>query len=180
MTCIVGLRQGGKVYIGGDSAGIAGWDVTIRADPKVFVAGDYAMGFTTSFRLGQLLQYRLKLPKPPSAQKKLYPFMVSEFVEAVRECLKTGGVATKDKESEQGGQFLVGVSGRLFIVEGDYQVAEPVAPFAAIGSGAPYALGALAISRGSPLSRVRQALSVAERFSAGVRAPFRVLLAPRS
>jgi hypothetical protein len=55
MTCIVGLRQGGKVFIGGDSAGISGWDVTVRADPKVFLSGPYAMGFTSSFRLGQLL-----------------------------------------------------------------------------------------------------------------------------
>ena len=179
MTCIVGLRNGGVVHVGGDSAGIAGWEVTVRADPKVFVSGAYAMGFTSSFRLGQLLQFRLKLPEPPRSPKRLYPFMVGEFVEAVRECLKTGGVATKEKEAEQGGTFLVGVRGRLFVVESDYQVVEPAAPFAAIGSGAPYALGSLATSRGSPAARVRQALAVAERFSAGVRAPFRLLTSPR-
>jgi ATP-dependent protease HslVU (ClpYQ) peptidase subunit len=178
MTCIAGLRQGGKVYVGGDSAGISGWDVTIRADPKVFVTGAYAMGFTTSFRLGQLLQFRLKLPEPPRSPRRLYPFMVNEFVEAARECLKTGGVATREKEAEQGGTFIVGVRGRIFIVESDYQVVEPSAPFAAIGSGAPYALGALATSKGGPAARVRQALAVAERFCAGVRAPFRILVAP--
>lgn len=178
MTCIVGLRHGNKAYLGGDSAGIAGWDLTVRADPKIFVSGPYAIGFTTSFRLGQLLQFRLKLPKPPRAQKQLYPFMVSEFVEATRECLKTGGVATREKEAEQGGTFLVGVHGRLFIIEADYQLVEPAAPFAAVGSGAPYALGSLATSRGAPLSRVQKALSVAERFCAAVRGPFRVLVAP--
>ena len=178
MTCIVGLRQGGKVYVGGDSAGISGWDVTVRVDPKIFISGDYAIGFTTSFRLGQLLQFRLKLPEPPRSRKRLYPFMVNEFVEATRECLKTGGVATNENEAEHGGTFLVGVRGRIFIVESDYQVIEPAAPFAAVGSGAPYALGSLATSKGSPVARVRQALSVAERFCAGVRPPFRVLVAP--
>ena len=179
MTCIVGLRQGNKVYIGGDSAGITtGWDLTLRADPKVFTLGEYAIGFTTSFRLGQLVRFRLKPPKPPKSRRRLYPFMVEQFAEATRECLKTGGMATREKEAEQGGTFIVGVHGRLFIVESDYQIVEPSLPFAAVGSGAPYALGSLATSRGNPLARVRRALSIAEQFSAGVRGPFQVLIAP--
>jgi hypothetical protein len=177
MTCIAGVRQGKSVYVSGDSAGVAGWDLTIRADPKVFLAGPYAMGFTTSFRLGQLLQHKLKLPEPPRDGRKLYPFMVNEFVEAARECLKAGGMATKEKEAEQGGTFLVGVRGRLFIVESDYQVVEPAAPFAAVGGGAPYALGSLATSKGTPAARLKKALEVAERFCVGVRAPFRTVVA---
>jgi len=178
MTCIVGLRHGGKAYIAGDSAGISGWDLTIRADPKVFVVGDYAIGFTTSFRLGQLLRYRLKLPKPPRSGRDLSGFMVGEFVEAARECLKAGGMATKEREGEQGGTFLVGVRGRLFIVESDYQVVEPSEAFAAIGSGAAYALGSLATSSGGANARLQRALGVAERFSIGVRGPFRVVISP--
>lgn len=37
MTCIVGLKHENSVWIGGDSAGVAGLSVTIRKDPKVFV-----------------------------------------------------------------------------------------------------------------------------------------------
>lgn len=166
------------MFLGGDSAGVGGWEVTIRADPKVFVTGPYAMGFTSSFRLGQLLQHKLKLPEPPKSQSKIYPFMVDQFVEATRECLKLGGMATKEKEAESGGTFMVGVRGRLFVIEVDYQVVEPVPPFAAVGGGAPYALGSLATSKGSPVSRVKKALEVAERFCMGVRGPFRILAAP--
>ena len=37
MTCIAGLvDSNGDIYIGGDSAGVAGYDLTIRADEKVF------------------------------------------------------------------------------------------------------------------------------------------------
>jgi hypothetical protein len=36
MTCIVGLVDKGDVYIGGDSAGVAGLSLSIRADEKVF------------------------------------------------------------------------------------------------------------------------------------------------
>jgi ATP-dependent protease HslVU (ClpYQ) peptidase subunit len=104
--------------------------------------------------------------------------MVGEFVEAARECLKLGGVATKEKEAESGGTFMVGVRGRLFIVESDYQVVEPAPPFAAVGGGAPYALGSLATSTGSPAARIKKALEVSERFCIGVRGPFRVVQAP--
>jgi len=65
MTCIVGIQHDGRVYIGGDSAGVAGYSITSRADAKVFTVGPYVMGFTSSFRMGQLLRYGLKAPKPP-------------------------------------------------------------------------------------------------------------------
>ena len=61
MTCIVGLVHEGVVYIGGDSAGVGGMSLTVRADEKVFQNGEFLMGFTTSFRMGQLLRYSLKL-----------------------------------------------------------------------------------------------------------------------
>lgn len=34
MTCIVGLVEASNIYIGGDSAGVSGYDLTIRADSK--------------------------------------------------------------------------------------------------------------------------------------------------
>ncbi len=54
MTAIVGLVHNATVYIGGDSAGVSGYSMTVRADSKVFTIGPYLMGFTTSFRMGQL------------------------------------------------------------------------------------------------------------------------------
>ena len=41
MTCIVGLVEKGNVYIGGDSAGVGGYSLTVRADRKVFRNGDF-------------------------------------------------------------------------------------------------------------------------------------------
>jgi hypothetical protein len=60
MTAIVGLTDNGTVHIGGDSAGVSDWSLTIRADSKVFTNGPYVMGFTTSLRMGQLPRYALK------------------------------------------------------------------------------------------------------------------------
>ena len=43
MTCIVGIATAGKVFMGGDSAGVGGYDLTLQANPKVFVNDGYLM-----------------------------------------------------------------------------------------------------------------------------------------
>lgn len=172
MTAIVGLVHNGTVYIGGDSAGVTGYSMTVRADSKVFTVGPYVMGFTTSFRMGQLIRYALAAPAPDG---DLDRFMATTFIDAVRECLKTGGWARKDNDREEGGTFLVGVRGRLFTVWDDYQVAAGADGYAAVGCGSELALGALfatARTRVRPERRIMVALQAAERFSAGVRGPF--------
>lgn len=173
MTCIVGVAHGGAVIIGGDSAGVAGWSLTVRKDAKVFRRGPMAFGFTTSFRMGQILRYSLKVPDHPDGMAE-DEYMATRFVDAVRESLKDGGYASKDNEREEGGHFLVGYRGRVFHVGGDYQVGESVHGFAAVGCGEDIALGSLWQSRGyaDPHQRAADALAAAEQFSAGVRGPF--------
>lgn len=175
MTCIAGLVDEGRVWIGGDSAGTTGWDLTVRADRKVFRNGPYVMGFTDSFRMGQLLRHGFAAPAPAESPADLEEFMATTFIDAVRERLKAGGWARKDSEQESGGTFLVGVRGRLFEVESDYQVGERVDGYAAVGCGGQVAHGALFANRGRlPVDRIVMALAAAERFSAGVRRPFAV------
>jgi hypothetical protein len=51
MTCIVGLidKKSDNVVIGGDSAAVAGHDVSIVKQPKVFKKGDFVFGCTTLY-----------------------------------------------------------------------------------------------------------------------------------
>lgn len=174
MTCIVGYVEGNTVWIGGDSAGVGGYSLTIRADLKVFRNGPMLFGFTSSFRMGQLLRWALLIPDhdPRVAVEK---YMATTFVNAVRECLKSHGFAKKVNDVEEGGTFLVGYKGRLFCIGDDYQVQEAAEPFDAVGCGHEIAKGALfATTAASGRERVERALQAAERFSAGVRAPFHV------
>ncbi|MEN6349326.1 MAG: hypothetical protein ABFD08_08035 [Syntrophomonas sp.] len=179
MTCIAGLIDNGKVYIGGDSAGVAGWELHIRADQKVFRNGPFIMGFTSSFRMGQLIRFKLQPPSlfnSDGTLKDIYEYMVADFVEAVRQCLKDGGYAERRNDVEQGGTFLVGYENRLFIVESDYQVAELVNGYTAIGCGGQIANGALFATQGmQPKERLLMALMAAETHNAGVRGPFVVV-----
>lgn len=173
MTCIVGIADGSKVWIGADSAGVDGWNLTLRADLKVFANGPMLFGFTSSFRMGQLLQHALVIP--PQHEDPDDKWLCTSFVDAVRQCLKDGGYATTKDGAEVGGCFLIGYRGQLYLVASDFQVAKPIEQYAAIGSGDHYALGSLHSSTGQPKQRIQAALQAAAHFSIGVSGPFHVL-----
>lgn len=175
MSCVVGLKHEGSVYIGADSAGVSGWDIMERADRKVFRSAPFIYGFTSSFRMGQLLQYSLKVPDRHGDESG-DQFMCTKFVDAVRECLKAGGYAKKEHDEESAGEFLVGTPwGSLYRVAEDYQVAESALGYDAIGCGSAYALGAMtALDITIPELRITEALAISHKHSAGVRPPFHV------
>lgn len=178
MTCIVGLIDNGTVLMGGDSAGVDGLSLVVRRDPKVFQNGGFLIGYTSSFRMGQLLAHAFTPPTPREGQD-VFAFMVTDFVDALRTCFKDGGYATRKNDVEEGGTFLVGFRDRLFHIEDDYQVGEAADPFTACGCGQDVALGSLHSTTGrDPHDRIQMALNAAERFSAGVRGPFVVAWLP--
>lgn len=173
MTCIVGVASRGQVVIGGDSAGVQGSELSIRRDPKVFRKGPMVFGFTTSFRMGQLLQHAFTPPPLPKRGANLHRYLVADFVDALRVELKAKGWAQTKESQEIGGTFLIGVRGRLFRVCDDYQVAEAFDRCDAVGSGGDFALGALqATVAYAARYRVKVALAAAARYSPYVRAPF--------
>lgn len=175
MTCIVGLKHKNTIYLGGDSAGIDRTYLTIRKDLKIFTNGDFIMGFTDSFRMGQLLQYSFVPPKKRKKQDT-FAYMATDFINTLRDCLGTGGYTTVENNREIGGQFLVGFDNRLFTIESDFQVGESIQDYHAIGCGDDIALGSLYSTEGmDPKYRVTTALNAAQEFSAGVRAPFNMI-----
>jgi ATP-dependent protease HslVU (ClpYQ) peptidase subunit len=175
MTCIVALVDGDDVIVGGDSAAVAGLNVIVRKDHKVFHNGPAVMGFTTSFRMGQLLRFNLDIvEKHPNIDA--YEWMCKMVIPEVRHTLKEGGLAQIEDNVESGGTFLMGAYGRLFEVDEDFQVGEPHDEYAAVGCGTDFALGALAVSEWmDPVQRVLEALKVAAKFSGGVRPPFNII-----
>lgn len=178
MTVIVGVKDKDRVLIGGDSAGVDDWyGLVIRSDPKVVQVRNMLIGFTSSFRMGQLLAHSLPGLVQPEKDEDVFGWMVGTFIDAVRNTLKSGGFAHRENEVERGGSFLVAFRGRLFEIGPDYQVGENADGVAAVGCGYMIALGALHASRAveDPEQRVRMALEAAEHFSAVVRGPFRVM-----
>ena len=178
MTCIAAAVDAREIVIGGDSAGTTNsWSQTLRADHKVFVSGEFAFGFTSSFRMGQLLRYSFAPPKH-DPDVSLDRYMATSFINAVRACLKDGGCATSEKGEEFGGSFIVGHAGRIFEIGTDYQVGESLDPFCSVGSGGDLALGAMFATKGSARRKVEKALAAAAHLNAGVRGPFNYVRLP--
>lgn len=175
MTCVVGALDHGRVIIGADSAGSDGQAVISRADPKVALVGSqFVMGFAGSFRAWQVIRFQFQ---PPEFKRgALDKYMSTTFVDHLRKCLADNMVAErKDNVEESPANFLVGCKGRLFQIEGDYQVGESVHPFDAIGCGAQVALGAMhARKEGSVRARILAALKASSTFTEGVRPPYRL------
>lgn len=185
MTIIIGIAHKGKVYMGCDSAAVDDWSSRSVANPKVFVRDGFIIGYTTSFRMGQLLQYDLVIPKVTHTDGMKY--MVSEFIPAVRGVLKSGGFAKVENNEERGGDFLVGFGGKLFTVEGDFNVMQNDDRYGdvmigAIGWGYPFALGAIGAFMDTsivtsslfPDNMIMKALQITGRFSSNVKEPYLV------
>lgn len=84
-------------------------------------------------------------------------------------------ISDRGQDGVNGG-LLIAYQSRLFVVDGRFDILEAAAPFHAVGSGAPAALGALYATQGrDPFDRVMCALDAAEAINTTVRRPFRVL-----
>lgn len=175
MTCIVGLEYGGKAYVGADSSSVGGWDVFATRIPKVFKAGKYVIGYTTSFRMGQLLQYGVG--KYLRKKKDTLEHLVTEFIPRIRTLFKEGGWSEIKSHKESGGFFIVGLDNKIYTVNSDFQVNSATDGVMAVGCGADYSLGSLYSTTQSkdPEKRIRIALGAAAHFSAGVCPPFNII-----
>jgi hypothetical protein len=183
MTCIVGFIADDGIYMGADSAGVDGsYNISTRLDKKVFIKDEFIIGFTSSFRMGQLIQYSFNPPKyiPELYNNDIFQYMCTAFIDSLRKCLKDGGYSRNDQGEESGGCFLVGFKGRLFEIADDFQVGEVANRYNSVGCGFSYALGSLYADILGDNSvdteqMIKNALECAEYFSAGVRRPFNIL-----
>jgi ATP-dependent protease HslVU (ClpYQ) peptidase subunit len=191
MTCIVAVTDHRTVVMGADSASTGEHDLHIRATPKLFRTGPYAIGYTRSWRMGQILRHVTELPEPPDTTDgdALEHFLVAELIPAIRQSFhahgfaKTSRVARTADYTEEGqevsGVFLVGLAGHVFEIREDYQVVRPATPYAAVGAGAITALGALhALHEHTDVelrARAEIALAAAETYTQSVRRPFHFL-----
>jgi|ERR1035437_170406 hypothetical protein len=176
MTVIAAVVDKGSVYMGGDSAGVAGLSISIRSDEKVFHNGPFLIGFTSSYRMGQILRYKYQPPKQVYGQDDM-SYMCTDFIDSLRGCYAGNGFGKiPDRDNNEGGTFLVGYNGVLYMVAGDFQVGIPAVQYDAVGCSADIALGALHATKGKkPEDRVKASLEAAATFSAGVAGPFTIL-----
>lgn len=178
MTCIVAVATPGEgVVLGADSLSGRQGDYEIVRTPKLYEPSPWlAFGFTTSWRFGQLLgqvDWGLRTKPADDVEAWLY----HHFIPGVREALSDGGWQLKKDEREEGGEVVVAVRDRAFVLYSDYSLNEPSNGIAACGSGEVPARVAVATARliqpELPAEElVRIALEQAESIVSTVRGPW--------
>jgi len=181
MTCIVGLVHDGVTYIGADSLSSNSYMKTLRKDKKVFKLKDTPnaiVGFTSSYRMGQLLMYATGLIDPRDEPNIDHKYIVTKFIPNVIKLFENGGFSRNRSGEKEGGVFLLGYKDKLFRIDSDYQVEESFDSYNACGSGETYALGSLMATENmnlNPHDRIRLALQAATKFAVGVEPPFYII-----
>jgi ATP-dependent protease HslVU (ClpYQ) peptidase subunit len=130
MTCCVVYKEDNKIYLAGDKQGSNGNTKRRYKHPKVFKNGKFHFGYTTSFRLGQLLEHHWEAPeKRPSQTEDTYIFV--SVLNSIKRLFKEDDF---DKDGNCGGTFIMVYNNRMFVIYSDYQFVE-IDDFAAIGCG---------------------------------------------
>lgn len=179
-----------------DDSGFISQVTTLKdGNGKVAVNGKYLLGAAGDMRAINLLHHVYQPPTIPIGTygKKLDQFFTSKVIPSIRECFEQQGYALPDTDkkehiAEQASTILVSLVGSIYVVEGDYSWVSDAQNFYALGTGAPYALGALQVTRGKrklTISQARtlaiKALTVAAKFDPHTAAPFNTFVqeAPR-
>lgn len=178
MTCIAAaVNAAGEFVMGGDSAASTSDTILTAVVPKVFQSGEFVFGIAGSFRWQQLLRM-LELPRCPK-NADLDRYMAVDFTQRMRQAAKNLGCLEEEGGvSFAGGYFLVGLRGRVWRVQPNFDSFEIADGFVAIGSGEPFALAAmkaLATTTTDLRTIVEGALIIAEHYCPTVRGPFTVV-----
>jgi 20S proteasome alpha/beta subunit len=183
MTCIVGVKTDEGIFIGADSFGgnehVAGVYKTpkVFGKPKVGHTGAMIFGFTTSWRLGQILQNMPAIRKP--SEKTDFEFLSTSWIDTIREQMTEAGFGQNDSGREEFGTFILGFNNTLYEVGPDYSIIEPLYNYVVTGSGVLTAYGSLATTEVMPKvsakDRILAALSAAEVHEHFVRRPFNII-----
>lgn len=187
MTCIVGLIAKGTVWIGADSlsGNVNDYSIGLVRNPKIVRQSikskkhgnaDVLIGYTSSWRMGNLFA-QMEFPHPKG--KDAFRYLVEDFVPILRQEFSKSGFLEVRDSVERGGTFLIAINNRLFQIQNDFAVLEPLSVYDACGSGGAYALGAFnAIcsshfsSELTPRQICLAALEAASHHSAYVSSPY--------
>lgn len=177
MTCVVGIANPTKgALIAFDSLASTGHSCIVRADLKGCKFAPWlAFGYTTSYRYGQIISTYLEPGRKPDDP---YDWALRELVPQLRTLLRDHGwLKVSDTHREEAGDCLFAVRDRVLHISSDFQVAEAINGWNAVGSGSPEARGVLhALARSRPAKHAATAaLEAAAYLDPGVSAPFHYL-----
>lgn len=175
MTCLVAVADAMGVWMGADSMICNAGERRLVVDRKLSrVTDELLIGGSGLFQQVQRPLYMLQVPPHPVGcddDRYLHTLLADALMQAVRQGLPDlYGHRVEDPQTAA--VFLGAYRGRIFLVDAYGSVTTPLVPYAACGSGAKVALGALYASQDQPAElRARQALAAAAEHCTDVAGP---------
>lgn len=176
MTCIVGIGQNGVSWLGGDSAATAG-DLSKRiiGESKVFVKKNVAFGIAGSPKIHNALMHTSNFEM--LSLKGTHDEVVhNRLIPVIKKTLDEFDCLVGDNRGNFEGSIIIGLKGKIYRVEANFQVFICKENFDSIGSGSDIAMGSLYATRKlHPKKRILSALEASADNNAGVCAPFSIV-----
>lgn len=172
MTTIVGVVKNGHVILGADS------QVTSQTRPnmhpkmqKITNNNGYLIAGSGDSTPCDILQHIFIPPVPTITERKdLYKFMITKFVPAMRETLDENGYKLDGSDKDAGFDMLFAFDGEIFEIDSDFSVLLNGEGIYGIGSGSPFAIGALSMG-----GTVEQSLDIAVKNDIYTSGPFQIV-----
>jgi len=175
MTCIVALKDNGRIYMGADSAITFGNVILDLNIPKIHKVGKFILGYAGHVKVGQIIKSNFIETEEQGKESDL-EYIIKKVGE-IKTILNDNGIGHIENNQEwQSNDILIAYKKEMYRVGSWYSVSTFRHDYISIGSGEEYALGALYAGASlSPRTRITQALEAAAKFSKGVCGPFMYL-----
>lgn len=168
MTTIIGLEYADSCIIVADSRTTddSGYIYTHPSIKKITERNEYLIAGSGEVLPCDVAQHIWEPPAVTKSDRKdLFHFMVSKAMPSLRKCLAQNGFNFDEPKTEQRFQFIIAVCGEIFDVDDDLAVSKNISGVYGVGSGAPYAIGA--IHAGADAYEAMEIASKLTAFTAG-------------
>ena len=173
MTCIIGLEENGKAYVGADSMQVSGIDNSSGSNKKIFRVDGFIFAHTGSCKGSQIVKYLLDIPTPEEIDER---FMFTKIAEPMRLKMKEAGYSEiKDNQESHNDEWIIAYKDQVYKITCDWEAKRFNGGLIVSGCGGDYAKGVmLALKDLEPKERIKKALEIASQCSVGVGPPFYV------
>ena len=178
MTTIVGVQYKDKVVLAADNqvTGDSGRKYNHPDMKKIAQRGEFLIAGSGEVQPCDVVQNMWNPPKITAKDKEnIYRFMIVKAMPSLRKCLTDNGFDFNEgkgegKADESRFNFLIAVGGELFDVADDLSVCRSGDGIYGVGSGSPYAIGALHAG-----AKPEKAIEIASKLDVNTSGPIQIV-----
>ena len=175
MTTIIGVQYDDHcLFMADNQVTLDGGRIYKHPDmKKISKVGEYLVAGSGDVAPCDIAQHLWNPPTMTAKDRKdTYHFVISKLMPSLRKCLTDNGYDFNEnkvdgKSDGSGFNLLIAANGQMFDIADDLSVCMSDAGFYGVGSGSPYALGALYAG-----VKPEKAMAVAEKIDANTSGPF--------